>query len=443
MPIPQPFYVEWSPSTAPLDTPSWETLGRVATLTIDRDDSGKPGTMSCTVRNGNHAGVDAVHQFADWRRWTQVRVLMDVDLGDGPQPWFTGYLSKLEHDTSTLPFAATVAIQAVDGLGVWNRDTVARDTTDIPDGFLGFATTMAALATEIDTVSTGLSGVSADPLGNARAPVALPAEFVDDDDNVRHARFKANAIDALKKAGDVEAGGVHIGSDGTFCVNGRYAIPDFHATLDDPVLTFTDDLAEVDLISASAIGYTRGSLKFADPIIEYRNRASTTGLRKLEHTAGTVEAGDPVDAVEFSDLWCQDENWVDANAEFYAAMLAGYKQPWPTEISFVAWDTAKVQDTIYPVRLIVGELRIFGRRWVSVKATLPGASPEVWPCTISGFKLIVTASQAVVTLKLGPDHARWAMAYGDGITAGVPSLPTIVALDFSGRGLDSGAILGP
>lgn len=433
MPIPQPFSVEWSPSTGPAATPSWAALGRVFILSTDRGrgsgmyDAYKPGTADLKIRNGNNAGAAVTVDYADWRRWTQIRVV--ADFGSGDEEVFTGHVTALDHDTTDLPESSTVAIRAVDAMGIWNRANLAYEQAVYDPGFLGFGSTAKDLADELDAASTSIG--TPDVIGDARAPVTLPATFVDVG-GATEARFSDNAFAALRKALDVEMGTVHIGADGALVVNGRYVIPDTYAADPDPVFELTDDLdAQPD-----GYPYVRRSLKFADAMSEWHNGATATGLRKRAFTVGTAGDTGFLDLVPFDDLWCANDNWVSANADHLAALYVGVERVWPTEVSVVVWNTAMDDFTL--AEAVVAATSKLGRAYCRVYSTLPGEAQTSWDSTIEGVKFTVTESQAVATLKLGVGLMRWQAGYITDVT-----LPPILSLGTAGRGLGSGAILGP
>lgn len=426
MPIDQPFAAWWSPSTTPLATPDPVALGKVYDLVIERGrgpgffDTYSPGTASVKVRNGARGASSPDHAFSDWRRWTRTGVTAAIGGG-----WdvFSGHILQFDHDVDDLPFAQRVSLRAVDAMGVWTKDYVDRELVDAPESLLGFATTSATLAAEIDAASTGIGSLAV--AGDARAPVTLPATFVDDA-GVRTAQFREQGLVALKKSLDVEMGTVHVDASGGLVVNGRYAVPDTFVEAGGVVFTLSDDLD-------NGYPFLRGSLKFADPISEYHNHAVTAGLRKKTHTAGTPDAGDPPDAIDFDGLWCGDENWVEANARHLAKLYAGVKTPWPAEVSVVVWNTAMDDFTLS--ELVFTATAALGRYSIGVEVHDVDGNASTWVCTVEGIRLTVTSTQAVATLRLGAGAARWTAAYD--LSVG------IFALGSAGRGLGSGAILGP
>ncbi len=425
MGIPQPFSVWWSPSTTPLDPPSPEPLGMVYDLVLERGrgpgffDKYQPGTVNVKVRNGARNVFPPAHQLNDWRRWTRGGVQSSIG---GGWDHFAGHILQLAHDLDDLPSAQRASLKLVDASAVWTKDYLSRELADPPDPFLGFPTTCTDLANEIDAASTAIG--SPDIFGDAHAPIALPAS-IDDNSGTKTARFREQGLTALNKALDVEMGTVQINASGQLAINGRYAVPDAWAA-GGSLFTLSDD-------PANGYPYPKATLKFADPIAEYHNQAITAGARKIAHTAGTPDDGDPPDAIDFSDLWCGDENWVEANARHLAKLYAGVKTPWPSEIAVVVWNTA--MNDLSLAELVFTATSVLGRYVITVEVHDVTGTATTWLCTVEGVKLTVTSSQAIATLRLGASTARWTNAYD--LSVG------IFSLDTPGRGLDSGAILGP
>lgn len=435
--IPQPVTVEWSPSTAPLAAPSWVPLGRVHAGHVERGRTSRlldeygPGVARIGIRNGDNAGGAPQVELDDWRRWTRLRVR--ADFGSGDRSLFTGFVSKVEHDLGGAPFTGRAQIDAVDAMSLWGRTVIARELADPAEDFRGWPSDVVSIAAEVD--ADGLGGTP-DVSGFAAAPVVLPAS-IDVDGAARIARFRANGLEALQRALAVELGTVHIAAAGTTAVNGRYAVPDAISPVTGgvptTVFTLTDDAAE---LGAGVYPFMRGTLRFADPVAEFRNAVTTSGLRAKAHQVRDAAVGvtEPEDALEFLDLWCLDERWVEANARHLAKLCTGIRAPWPAEVSVVVWDTAMT--SFARAAAICDATDILGRAAIEIHHTQPGtATQTVHYASIEGVRWSVTSSQLVATLRLGAGAARWAAAYD--LSVG------IFGLDKPGHGFDSGAILGP
>ncbi len=434
MGVPQPFYAEWAPDDSPDEpSPTWVALpamrpgstcqrgGRASVV-----DGYAQGTAKLSVRNG-HSGSGETIASDQLYRNRRIRIVVDEITGyvASATPIWTGYVRRLDHNADQWPAAAFVDIDAVDASGVWVRQNVARDTDDdaIPSGALGWPTTAAELADEIDAQSLAIGGF--DIAGDARAPVTLPVRYDTADDGTRVGRFTDKAQNALAKALEVEIGSVHIAADGTPVVNGRYAAADEWVAGPTPP-TFTMIADNIDPPSG-VFGYF--GLKWADVYSTHYSGAATAGLRKKTFTS---TFGTPPDLFERLDLWCADDNWVEANASLLRVLLTTM-DPAPAEISVVVWNTA--MDDLSCLAAVLDLTSILGRRSCYVTTVAPGtASAFSWLCLVEGVRWTFTAAQVVATLHLSPVMSNW-LNYD--LSTG------IFALDVAGRGLDSGAILGP
>lgn len=430
---PQPFSVEWSPSTTPTATPDFEPLGRVAEAVSDRgrgsrwSDQFQAGTIKAKVRNGNNAGETPVHLLADWRRHTRTRLVVDIG---GVRPVNTGYITRFEHDLAEAPYAALVNLEATDALGVWNHQTYEEVTfanvvAFPPVTVVDIADTLNVLTPAVDTV---------DASGVARAPVTFPATVIDTDGS-NDSRFTSNAFDALRKGLDVELGTVHVAADGTLAINGRYAVADAVAGATPPVAFGLTNLA-ADVDGSTVWAYRRGSLKFADPLAEFYNGAAVAGIPKatVKALADSFVTGDFEEFIERLDLYAVDNNWINANAQLLADLYAGVREPWPSEVAVTVWDTAMADLNL--LEAVLDATDILGRSSITLGVTQPGTGTQIeYLATIEGIRLTVGAAQAVATLRLGAGGARWRSAYD--LSVG------IFRLGGAGLGLGSGAILGP
>lgn len=430
--IDQPFRLQWSPDTTPgvLAAVDWTDLPGAAAASCERGsrksvlDEYPPGKLSAKVNNGDNAGNAATHLLDQWRRWTPVRVVADIGAGDVPV--WTGYVEKFEPDLDEYPSKGSVAIGAIDALASMARDKLSLESEDFPpDSEFGWAATAATLAA---TINADLIGASPSVYGDARVPVTLPAEKVTEE-NVERFRFRSGALEALQKALDVEIGSVQVTADGSGAVNGRYAVPD--AYVDDgatPLFTLTNDAAS---LAADVWPFIRGSLKWTDPIADYHNGADMSGLTKRTFTAGS---GLPNDHVEDLSQWCGSDRWVQANADLVSDLTSGIQQAWPAEVGVRLWDTAKSDFTL--TGLVLDAIAILGRAAIRMRLVAAGSSVLVdYLCTVEGMRLTIAADHVDTVLTLGQAHARWVAAYD--LSVG------IFRLGGAGRGLGSGAILGP
>lgn len=436
MGVPQPFYAEWAPGDDPGEpSPTWLTLPAMRNgSTCQRGgrssvvDGYAQGTAKLSFKNGNNAGEAETFDSEQLYRNRRIRIMVDDIPGfvATATPIWTGYVRRLDHNADQWPAAAFVDIEAVDASGVWVRQNVARDTDDsaLDDGALGWPTTAAELADEIDQQSLAIG--TPDVLGDARAPVTLPVRYDTVEGGARIGRFTDKAQNALAKALEVEIGSVHIAADGTPVVNGRYAVPDEYATGPTPA-TFTMIPGDIDP-SSGAFAYF--GLKWADVYSSHYSGAATAGLTKKTYTSSIAT---PPDLFERLDLWCADDNWVEANAELLRRLLTT-QAPAPAEISVVVWDTAMSDFSC--LAAVLDATSKLGRRYCNVVTKSPGsASQFTWQCLVEGVRWSFTAAQVVATLQLSAVLANWLAGYD--LSTG------IFALDVAGRGLDSGAILGP
>lgn len=436
MGIPQPFFAEWAPGDDPSEpAPTWQALPAMRNgSTCQRGgrssvvDGYAHGTARMSFKNGNTAGAAETIASDQLYRNRRIRVVVDAITGfvASPTPIWTGYVRRLDHNADQWPAAAFVDIEAVDASGVWVRQNVDRDSASVAlaEGALGWPTTAAALADEIDAQSLAIG--TPDVLGDARAPVTLPVRYDTVEDGTRVGRFTDKAQNALTKALEVEIGSVHIAADGTPVVNGRYAVPDEYAT-GPTAPTFTAIAGDIDP-PAGAFPYF--GLKWADVYTSHYSGAATAGLTKKAFTSSLVT---PPDLFERLDLWCADDNWVEANAELLRRLL-NTNDPAPAEISTVVWDTSMTDFSC--LEAVLALTSMLGRRHCTVVTQSPGsASSFGWQCLVEGVRWSFTAAQVVATLQLSSVLANWLNGYD--LSVG------IFALDVAGRGLDSGAILGP
>lgn len=435
-----PITVEWSPSTSPADASDWVPFPRGAATGKTKRGRGsgyfdeyQPGTVDIEVPNLTADGVPIIG-LDDFLRWQRFRVLADF-VGNPPAPIISTYITEVDHDLDALPVQARVTVKGTEAPGVWNRGTLSLDTNGdpLPTSFLGFPYTIAELIDLIDSTSGTVIG-SVNPVGDARAPVTLPATITEEE-TIPYGRYSGNQWDTLRKALDVELGTVHITPDNDIAYNGRYAVPVAYADGGD--LLYFSGLETP--TNPDAYRILKTSLKMANTMAEYRNAARVQGLSKLLQSVDRIPTGYPVDAIERLDTWTIDDNWTKANAELLANLYTGAPRSWPTEIAVLCWTPEQSLDSpraqmAYAIQNATTRL---GITFASIEFQLPGGAPRTYLATIESIAWTFKNDAVFATIGLGASAARWNDAYPDAMTAG------IFTLDDPDRGLDSAAILGP
>ncbi len=439
---PQPYYVEWSPTTRGSDPPSWETLGRIYELNYTRDLGDEstpiapPGKMSCSVRGSTIDGTELTLPLDVNYRHVPIRVAFDNGI-DGAQFVWAGYVTRFMPDMADTPRAVRYMIDAVDGLGVGTRSTVTRDEPDEIEGdFKGWLTNVTDLpATEVDLA---FLGNAANHLGSINAPVTLPPKFVKNDDTyTTDAKFSEKALTALAKALDVEMGQAGVAGDGALWILGRYAVPGEVIAYEGTThaIKFTGEADDADPLS---MPWRRGSLVAADPYAEYKNWATTKGLSDTVFEPTTVPdpAPEPVDSIDRTDLWSTSDNWMQANADLLAELYVNVNEPTFEALDVLVWDSAQPAGApratlLHAVTYILG----IGIATVTVP-TPEGIATRL--AMISGISMKITSASAIATVRLSRTINRWDQWLTDNSSG-----HKLFALDTPGAGLDAGATLGP
>lgn len=446
-PVPQPYYVQWSPTVVGGEDASWETLDRVYELKYQRrlgekeSPTGTPGRLTVSVRNSRVDGAGYTYSPTAWYRWHAIRVLAFDGFSD--RVVWTGYVESVTHDFDDVPMAMRMTIRAVDALGLLGRDTIALAQADVTEGlFRGWEEDVESVIDYVDPVAAFLVG-SIEKFGVANPPIMLPAKLTKNTDTYSiDASFTEKALTTLAKALDVELGHAHITADGNLAIVGRWAVPDRLSASAGFVVDVQFDQTTT---GPWYMPWRRGTLEFSDPYGEYRNRAYTQSAipspepdaPDVRYTSAlTIPTGEPIDAIEMLDLWTIDANWLQANADLLATLYASQQSPVPAKLDVVVWDTSmENQDRVYLIHELT---RVLGTGLVRVHAQVTGGDSLTWDLNTVGLDLTVTSAQVIATIYLANDAERWDAF----LTANAPSYG-FFQLDVVGYGLDAGMTLAP
>lgn len=290
--------VEWSPSSTPLSgSPTWvDITDRVRSLRINRGRDGifdLYSTGKCTVELNNR---DASIDLSDFRRWRQFRV---TAVGPNVQI-FTGFIAKVTHDQSRAPKDATANLLCQDPFGLFGR-------YELSGGPQAASTAQALVTSFLSTIGYTPALVTVG-LGGDGATVGKHVPIQAETD------LTGNAFEYLQSVMETEGGALYCNAAGSVVLYDRHA----------PLVRLAagSSLTFSDTPTGGQYAYLAGSLLFAAPDDDYRNRVVAQGSG-VAQVSSDITSGFPPDTLSRTSLLTGYDNWAKANAEQW---LGVYKQ---------------------------------------------------------------------------------------------------------------------